>query len=111
MGRVFDAIKKSSTADENATQSSSADNERNDESARPIPVLPSAREIEEQIFAGSTIAHVSSEQTRVSASSAHTAKVSDGTALTRGIASRAAGATLDAAGATRSEGFKSYNVS
>jgi len=111
MGRVFDAIKKSSTADSDAVAPNSVDNKRHDESPRAIPVLPSAREIEEQILAGSTIAHASSEQARISASSAHTAKVPDGAALTRGIASRAAGATLDAAGATRSEGFKSYNVS
>jgi capsular exopolysaccharide synthesis family protein len=110
MGRVFDALKKSSTADTNATQPNSGDNERQVENARPIPVLPSARQIEEQILAGSKIAHVSGEQAQVSASSAHTAKVS-GAALTHGSASRAAGATLDAAGATRSEGFKSYTVS
>ena len=73
--------------------------------------MPSAQEIEKQLFAGSTIVQVSSETARSSASSAHTADVPDGPALTRGITSCNAGATLDAGGATRSGGFVSYDVS
>jgi capsular exopolysaccharide synthesis family protein len=111
MGRVFDAIRRSSTADGKVAKPEVEDQESREESERPRPLLPSAREIEEQIFAGSTIVHVSSDTQQGSASSAHNADVSDGPTLTRGIGSHDAGATLDAAGATRSGGFEKYYVS
>jgi len=110
MGRVFDAIKKSSTADDHAAKSDSGNKDHREASSH-IPLLPSTREIEAQIFAGSTIVHVSDETQHSSASSAHNADVSDGATLTRGIASHDAGATLDAAGATRSGGFERFYVS
>jgi capsular exopolysaccharide synthesis family protein len=110
MGRVFDAIRKSSTPDGKPVKPVSRDQERPEDS-RPRPLLPSAREIEEQIFAGSSIVHVSSETQQGSASSAHNADVSDGATLTRGISSHDAGATLDAAGATRSGGFETLYIS
>ena len=53
---------------------------------------------------------VSSEAARSSASSAHTADVPDGLALPGGIASRDAGATLDAAGSARAGGYVSYDI-
>jgi len=111
MGRVFDAIRKSSTGDGKPAKPNSQDKGRREESGRTAPLLPSAREIEEQIFAGSSVMHVSSETQPSSASSAHNADVSDGATLTRGIASHGAGATLDAAGATRSGGFEKLYVS
>ena len=110
MGRVFDAIKKSSTADSKVANPDPGNNDRREESGQ-TPLLPSTREIEAQIFAGSTIVHVSKDTQHSSASSAHNADVSDGPTLTRGIASRDAGATLDAAGATRSGGFRKFYVS
>src|SRR5689334_20730161 len=106
MGRVFDAIRKSSTPDGKVAKPQPADREPREAVEQRPPLLPSARQIEEQLFAGSTIVHVSSETQQGSASSAHNADVSDGPTLTRGIASHDAGATLDAAGATRSGGFK-----
>jgi capsular exopolysaccharide synthesis family protein len=111
MGRVFEAIRKSTTPDGKAPKAESGNQERRKESGRTQPPLPSAREIEAQIFAGSTIVHVSDETPSGSASSAHNADVSDGATLTRGIASHDAGATLDAAGATRSGGFKKLYIS
>ena len=111
MGRVFDAIRKSSTADGKPAKPDSGDKKPPEDSGRPRPLLPSTREIEEQIFAGSTIVHVSSEAEQSSASSAHNADVSDGATLTRGIAPHDAGATLDAAGPTRSGGFESFIIS
>jgi protein-tyrosine kinase len=113
MGRVFDAIRKSSATPENgkAPKHQSRDNERRNEAPRVSAPLPSAREIEEQLFAGSTIMTVSGETAPGSASSAHTTDVPDGSALPGGIASRDAGATLDAAGATRAGGFVSYDIS
>jgi capsular exopolysaccharide synthesis family protein len=114
MGRVFDAIRRSSATPENgkAPKRESKDNERRNEAPRISTPLPSARDIEEQLFAGSSIMAVSGETTAPSsASSAHTADVPGGSALPGGIASRDAGATLDAAGATRAGGFVSYDIS
>ncbi|HEX2271143.1 MAG TPA: CpsD/CapB family tyrosine-protein kinase, partial [Pyrinomonadaceae bacterium] len=112
MGRVFDAIRKSSAGDNGkAPKRQAKDTERRNEGPRISKPLPSAREIEEQLFAGSTIMTVSGETARSSASSAHTADVPDGSALPGGIASRDAGATLDAAGAARAGGFVSFDIS
>src|SRR5687767_3208346 len=113
MGRVFDAIRKSSAPADNgkAPKRESRENERRNEAPRISSPLPSARDIEEQLFAGSTIMTVSGETAPGSASSAHTTDVPDGSALPGGIASRDAGATLDAAGATRAGGFVSYDIS
>jgi capsular exopolysaccharide synthesis family protein len=112
MGRVFDAIRKSSVPDNGKTPKQAAkDSERRNEGPRISKPLPSSREIEEQLFAGSTIMTVSGETVRSSASSAHTADVPGGSALPGGIASRDAGATLDAAGAARAGGFVSFDIS
>src|SRR5690349_2091516 len=112
MGRVFDAIRKSSAADNGdaAKRQPPKNSERRSEGSE-ITGSPSAREVEEQLFAGSTMMAISPEAARSSASSAHTADVPDGSALPAGFASRDAGATLDAAGATRAGGFVSYDIS
>jgi capsular exopolysaccharide synthesis family protein len=112
MGRVFDAIRKSSAATDNGkAPKRQPRDERRSEGQRVSPPVPSAREIEEQLFAGSTIMTVPGETVRSSASSAHTTDVPDGSALPGGIASRDAGATLDAAGAARAGGFVSFDIS
>src|SRR6478672_2468537 len=112
MGRVFDAIRKSSATDNGteAKRPQPKNSERRSEGSG-IAGSPSAKEVEEQLFAGSTIMAISKEPARTSASSAHTADVPDGSALPGGIASRDAGATLDAAGATRAGGFVTFDVS
>lgn len=115
MGRVFDAIRKSSVSPDNngktPKQRQARDEERREEVTRVSRPLPSARDIEEQLFAGSTIMTVSGETAQRSASSAHTADVPGGSALPGGIASRDAGATLDAVGAARAGGFVSFDIS
>jgi capsular exopolysaccharide synthesis family protein len=111
MGRVFDAIRKSSNADNGSSTKREPKNSERRSEGSGIPGSPSAREVEEQLFAGSTIMTVSKEAALSSASSAHTADVPDGSALPGGLASRDAGATLDAAGATRAGGFVSYDIS
>ena len=112
MGRVFDAIRKSSAADNGSAAKSQPKDSKRRREGSGIPGSPSSQEIEERLFAGSTIMAVSKEATaRSSASSAHTTDVPDGSALPAGFASRDAGATLDAAGATRAGGFVSYDVS
>src|SRR6476660_7415466 len=54
---------------------------------------------------------VAKSTVRSSASTAHTADVPGGSALPGGLASRDAGATLDAAGSARAGGFVSYDIS
>ena len=112
MGRVFDAIRKSSATDNGSepTRQQPKDSYRRKEGSG-VAGSPSAKEIEEQLFASSTIMALSKEAAHSSASSAHTTDVPDGSALPAGIASRDAGATLDAAGATRAGGFVSYDIS
>src|SRR5690349_1614097 len=116
MGRVFDAIRKTSAADDgNAAKRQTPKNPERRSEGSGIAGSPSAREVEEQLFASSTIMALSQEASKeaahTSASSAHTADVPDGSALPAGFASRDAGATLDAAGATRAGGFVSYDIS
>src|ERR687887_741717 len=113
MGRVFDAMRRHSATDQSgAANATEKPAHRTDSPKVPIvPGLPSAEQIEEQILSGSSIMHVPGKTVRSSASTAHTADVPVGSALPGGIASRDAGATLDAAGATRAGGFVTFDVS
>jgi len=110
MGRVFDALRKQSATE---TDSAPKPKSRNPERRSEVPStsgLTSQRQIEEQLFSGSSIISVSPETARSSASTAHTADVPDGSALPGGIASRDVGATLDAAGSARAGGFVTYDI-
>ena len=111
MGRVFDAIRKSSSPEDTAAKRQQPKNSERRSEGSGIAGSSSAKEVEEQLFAGSTIMAISKEAARTSASSAHTTDVPDGSALPAGFASRDAGATLDAAGTTRAGGFVSYDIS
>src|SRR6185503_12858018 len=71
---------------------------------------PSGKEIEEQLFSVSSILAPREEPVKSSAFTAHTANVSNGMALPEGKASRAVGATLDAARPARATGLVSYDV-
>jgi capsular exopolysaccharide synthesis family protein len=93
----------------NAAKATPKSEHRNDSPA--VTGLPSAEKIEEQLLSGSTIMSVPGKTVRSSASTAHTADVPGGSALPDGIASRDAGATLDAAEATRAGGFITFDVS
>src|SRR6266576_1224039 len=109
MGRVYDALKRAAVppSGEQKSRKSSNSTPRNGAAGG---LLPAAREIEEQLIAGSSIlGPVNAGYS--SASTAHTANAPDGSALPDGIASRAAGATLDAAGAARAAEFMSYTIS
>jgi capsular exopolysaccharide synthesis family protein len=113
MGRVFEALKRAS-AQTGAPQSRTSQNssKNSTRSSRSVPggMLPAAKEIEEQLMAGSSILSASNAAYS-SASTAHTANAPDGSALPDGIASRAAGATLGAAGPARAAEFMSYTIS
>lgn len=104
MGRVYEALKRA------AVQPSGVKPQNTTRRSDGAGLPPAAREIEEQLIAASSIL-TSRETAYSSASTAHTAEVSDGSALPDGIASRAAGATLGAAGAARAAEFMSYTIS
>src|SRR5829696_8541626 len=110
MGRVFDAMRRHSGTDNGNAVKATEKSEHRKESPS-VSGLPSAAHIEEQILSGSTIMSVPENTVRSSASTAHTADVPGGSALPGGIASRDAGATLDAAEAARAGGFVTYDIS
>jgi len=109
MGRVFDAMRRHSATDNGSAGKATEKPEHREESPR-VSGLPSAQQIEEQLLARSSIMSAPGKTVRSSASTAHTADVPDGSALPAGMASRDAGATLDAAGAARAGGFVTYDV-
>lgn len=111
MGRVFDALRKASSNENGDSPKKESTVKDSQKANSDIRDLPSVNQIEEQIFRGSTIAKAVSQKAQSSASTAHTADVPDGLALPAGKASRDAGATLDAAGATRAGEFVSYDIS
>ena len=108
MGRVYDAIKRAA-AQTGDDKQKKPDNSKRRSGSAGSSLLP-ASEIEEQLISGSSIL-APPIAGHSSASTAHTANAPDGSALPDGIASRAAGATLDAAGAARAAEFMSYDVS
>mgnify|MGYP003295996351 CR=1 FL=1 len=110
MGRVFDAMRRHSATDNGNAAKATEKSEHRKESPS-VSGLPSAAQVEEQILSGSTIMSMPGKTVRSSASTAHTADVPGGSALPGGIASRDAGATLDAAGPARAGGFVTYEVS
>ncbi|MGH9875209.1 MAG: CpsD/CapB family tyrosine-protein kinase [Pyrinomonadaceae bacterium] len=110
MGRVFDAIRRANADDQGEVRKrQQADSQPRRESSS-APPLPSAKQIEERSIR-SSYTPVSRETGQDSASSAHTADVSGGSALPVGMASRDVGATLGAAGAARVAGFVTYDIS
>jgi len=111
MGRVFDAIRRSSATEKPAGVKRQPPNSQHRSANSNDSSLPSAQDIEEQLFANSSILAKPIDTVRSSASTAHTADVPDGSALPGGIASRDAGATLDAAGATRGARSVIYDIS
>src|SRR5829696_5307134 len=110
MGRVFDAMRRHSATDNGSAAKATGKPERRNDSPG-VAGLPSKEQIEEQLLGGSSIMSVPRKTVQSSASSAHTADVPGGSALPGGIASRDAGATLDAAGATRAGGYVTYDIS
>jgi capsular exopolysaccharide synthesis family protein len=109
MGRVFDALKRANDTPKSGPAKPRSSSNSGHRSGATDRELSSAKQIEEQLFSGSSI--MSNEAVHSSASTAHTADAPDGSALPGGMASRAVGATLGAAGATRTAGFVSYDVS
>src|ERR1700682_488095 len=109
MGRVYDALKRPAPPPSGEPKRRKPSNSTHRKGSAAA-LLPAAREIEEQLLAGSTIL-TSANAAYSSASTAHTANAPDGSALPGGIASRDAGATLGAAGPARAAEFMSYTIS
>ncbi len=110
MGRVFDAIKRANATQESGPVKQRSSQNSEHRSGAADRGLLSAKQVEEQLFSGSSILSTDNA-VHSSASTAHTADSPGGLALPGGMASRAVGATLGAAGATRTAGFVSYDVS
>ncbi|MDQ2975570.1 MAG: CpsD/CapB family tyrosine-protein kinase [Acidobacteriota bacterium] len=123
MGRVYDALKRASTAeldDVSARRLQDSTNRGEARTHHPGPpagqahwgggMVPPTKRIEEQLFDSSYPARAETA-VKSSAFTAHTANASGGTALPDGTATRAAGATLDAARPARARGLVSYDVS
>jgi len=110
MGRVFEALRRSSATPKSGPAKQPPSQNSAHRTGGADRGLPSAKQVEEQLFSGSSILS-SNDAVHSSASTAHTADAPDGSALPGGMASRAVGATLGAAGATRAAGFVSYDVS
>lgn len=99
MGRVYDALKRASAGRENgASQKKSTQPRRSGTSSGAnLTAVPPAKNGDEHPWDNSPLFSTSAHD---SASTAHT-EIHTGSALSGVMASRAAGATLDAAGATR----------
>ncbi|MDQ5847078.1 MAG: CpsD/CapB family tyrosine-protein kinase [Acidobacteriota bacterium] len=119
MGRVYDALRRAEANRPNVSaRPQPHDFTRRDEQAGTfVPpeisahrIVPSAKQIEEQLYSVSSIRSRATDAVKSSAFTAHTADVSDGTALPNGTASRDAGATLNAARPARARGFVSYDI-
>ena len=104
MARVCGALKRANSA--GPAGSTARQLHRSDcrGDVRTHRIVPSAKQIEEQIFSISSILSRKEDTVKSSAFTAHTANASDGTALPDGTASRAVGATLNAARPTRAMG-------
>jgi len=111
MGRVLDAIRRANADNQgDVRKRQQEDLERRRENPSTVP-LPSAKQIEELLPISTSFTPVSHETEQNSASSAHTADMSDGLALPVGMASRDVGATLGAAEAARVGGYATYDIS
>jgi capsular exopolysaccharide synthesis family protein len=110
MGRVYEALKRAAVQSNGDSKTTTPANSKRRSGGAGGALPPAAREIEQQLMAGSSIL-TTPDAARSSASTAHTANAPAGSALSGGIASRAAGATLDAAGPARAAEFRSYTIS
>ncbi|MDQ2922516.1 MAG: CpsD/CapB family tyrosine-protein kinase [Acidobacteriota bacterium] len=111
MGRVYDALRRSGSTEPSVSSQRQPSESQDRGEGRDPRILPSAKQIEEQLFSVSSILTGAENAVKSSAFTAHTANAPEGTALPIGMGSRAAGATLNAARPARAIGFVSYDVS
>jgi capsular exopolysaccharide synthesis family protein len=111
MGRVFDALARFGTEPSGPVSERHSNNSQHRGEVRNHRIVPSAKQIEDELFSVSSILARPDKVVKSSAFTAHTANASGGTALPNGTATRAAGATLDAARPARATGYVTYDVS
>lgn len=104
MGRVYEALKRAAEQNGGGEQKQAAEGTGHAANGRPAPAPDP-----ERLFQ-STAHHFAPETARVSAPTERTGSP-DGSALPGGPASRAAGATLGAAGSTRAAEFETIEIS
>ena len=109
MGRVYDALKRAG-ANESESYVRRLNNVAPRGELRAHSTVTAGREFEEPLFNVSSISTRRDAAVKSSAFTAHTANASDGKALPERPASRAVGATLNAARPTRATGFVSYDI-
>jgi hypothetical protein len=104
MARVYGALKRANSAEPAGSTARQLHRSDSRGEVRTHRIVPSAKQIEEQIFSISSMLFRKEDTVNSSAFTAHTANASGGTALPDGTASRAVGATLNAARPTRAMG-------
>ena len=109
MGRVYDALRRAG-ADGSSVRAPQLHDSKDRGEIRAHHIVPSGTEVEEQLFKASSIPRRAESTVKSSAFTAHTANASDGMALPERAASRAVGATLNAARPARASGLVSYDV-
>ena len=109
MGRVYDALIRAGETDPEVHAPHVAESAQGGD-IRTHHIVPSGTEIEELLFSASSVHGRSESTAKSSAFTAHTAKASDGMALPERTASRAVGATLNAARPARASEHVSYDV-
>jgi capsular exopolysaccharide synthesis family protein len=113
MGRVYDALKRAGGDGRARENKKEVSDRRNGD--RPVTAVDNSaatanKTDHEHPWEGSSL-FAPNATAHTSASTAHTAEERVGSALSGAMASRAAGATLDAAGATRATEFVSADIS
>lgn len=110
MGRVYDALKRANPTAPAGSRAPQVHDFPPRGEIRTHGPVPSAKQVEEELFSVSSILARAETAVKSSAFTAHTANASDGMALPEGTASRAVGATLNAARPARATSFVSYDV-
>ena len=110
MGRVYDALKRANTLEPRPAQSRRLPDSSLRGEVRIHRTASAATPVEEQLFNVSSISARRPTAMKSSAFTAHTANASDGKALPERPASRAVGATLNAARPARATGLVSYDI-
>ncbi len=110
MGRVYDALKRANTLEPRPVRSRQLQDSSPRGEIRNHRMTPAATPVEDPLFNVSSIRGRRENAVKSSAFTAHTANASDGMALPEGQASRAVGATLNAARPARATSLVSYDV-
>ena len=110
MGKVYDALKRATADNVGDVRHRQLNDSSYRGDVRVHRMVPAPAPFEDNIFNVASRSGRKQPAVKSSAFTAHTAYASDGTALPGGYASRAAGATLNAARPARARGFVSYDV-